>query len=296
MRHARTLVVVGQLCFAGMVFGQATTEKDKSNDALDALQQQAVQAFQQGNNEQLVRIATQLLDLNSNDVEALLLRAAGYDRLRMHKQAIADFDRTIKLVPRDDARARADLYHQRGRSRFKLGDVKGSIADFHQETQLDPTSENRNWELGISYYYDGQYAKGARQFELYQTYRANDVENVIWRFVCQARAQGSAKARASMLTLQGTDKRIPMMQIYSLFRGEVDPHAVFAAAKASSAEPQELKERMFYAHLYVALYYAAVQNQALAERHIREADRLKISHYMWDVAHLHARRLGRRTG
>ena len=85
------------------------------------------------------------------------------------------------------------------------------MADFDKYVELKPDAESRQWERGISYYYAGEFAKGAKQFELYQTYHDQDVENSVWRYLCVAREGGVEKAQANMLPIEN-DRRIPMMQ------------------------------------------------------------------------------------
>ena len=145
-------------------------------------------------------------------------------------------------------------------------------------------------ERGIACYYAGQFEKGARQFELYQTFHNQDVENAAWRYLCVARTQGVEKARATLLPIEH-DPRVPMMQIYELYRGQRKPEDVLAAAEAGDA-PREAKTlRRFYAHLYVGLWYEAAGKPDEAREHILKAEANKIGHYMWDVAHVHAERL-----
>ncbi len=184
----------------------------------------------------------------------------------------------------------------RGMSKFRSGDIAGSIADFDSAIRRQPQLEKSHWQRGISYYYAGSFELGAGQFELYQTYDAADVENVVWRFLCQAAAgdrtdKAVAAARADMLPLGARDRRVPMMEIDAMFRGTGSAEAVLAAAKAGAPDARTLHHRMFYANLYIGLFYEATNEPAKAREHILAADRLRINHYMWDVAHVHAARL-----
>ena len=181
----------------------------------------------------------------------------------------------------------ADAHYLLGRELFRLGLIEGSVQNFEQFVKMRPDLESRLWELGISYYYAGQYEKGARQFELYQTYYAEDVENSVWRYLCVARREGVSKARASLLPIQN-DSRVPMMQIYDLFRGESSPAKVLEVARSGSPGAQDLTLRLFYAHLYIGLFYEAEGNQELVRKHILEAEKQRLRHYMWDVARYHA--------
>jgi hypothetical protein len=87
------------------------------------------------------------------------------------------------------------------------------------------------------------------------------------------------------------DRRVPMMQIYELYRGKLKPEDVLAAANAGSPGKDALNSRLFYTHLYLGLWHEAAGRAAQAKEHLVKADEHKIGHYMWDVAHVHVQRL-----
>src|SRR4030095_14080266 len=80
-----------------------------------------------------------------------------------------EFGRAIELLSELIAKnsKEVDAYYRRGRANFCAGKVSESVADFDKFVELNPDAESRQWERGISYYYAGQFAKGAKQFELY---------------------------------------------------------------------------------------------------------------------------------
>jgi len=217
--------------------------------------------------------------------ESLLQRAAQADQRREFDLAIKLLDEVIAMNPK-----LADAYYRRGRANFCAGKIAESVADFDKYVQLKPDAESRQWERGIAYYYTGEYAKGAKQFELYQTYHDQDVENSVWRYLCVARTDGVDKAQANMLPID-EDRRIPMMQIYDLYRGKKKPGEVIQVAEAGKPLAPELNMRLFYANLYIGLWHEAAGRAEEAKKHILEAEKHKIGHYMWDVAHVHADRL-----
>jgi len=228
---------------------------------------------------------SQILEANPKSVEAHVARARLYSLAEDHAKAIADYDAVIAVDPQ-----RADAFDQRGSQRFMAGDIDGSIADFDRFLQLRPDQVPWHWRRGLSYYYAGRWDEGSRQFEGYQTVDDNDVENVVWRFLCMARSAGVPKAREAMLTVRN-DARVPMMQVYALYRGEARPEDVMTAATQGNPPADALRERLFYAHLYLGLYYEAMGDAKLARQHITTAaDKYKIGHYMWHVADVHARR------
>lgn len=181
----------------------------------------------------------------------------------------------------------ADAHYLRGREHFRLGKIDESVKDFEHFVRLRPDLEPRQWELGISYYYAGQFEKGAKQFELYQTFYDNDVENSVWRYLCVARDKGVEKARETILLIQN-DPRVPMMHIYDMFRAKLSPEEVLVAARAGQPSAEQFNRRLFYAHLYIGLFYEAEGNRELTKQHIVAARKHRLSHYMWDVARHHA--------
>ena len=228
---------------------------------------------------------TDLLKREPTHTRALGLRAAIHESARQYPEARADCDQWIGLDAKN-----ASAYYLRGSVRFKSGDVVGSLADFDQQIALDPPAEQRHWQRGLSYYYAGEFSKGRRQFELYQTYHGGDVENVVWRLLCQARETSWEQAQRELLPLTETDRRIPLMTIYDLYRGKATVDEVWAQVEKDAPAADELNVRRFYAHLYVGLYHEARGEHEQARKHLRSADQLPIPHYMWDVAHLHASR------
>jgi lipoprotein NlpI len=184
----------------------------------------------------------------------------------------------------------SDAWYLRGREHFRVGKVKESLADFDKLVELKPNLASRQWERGISCYYAGEYEKGAKQFELYQTYHDQDVENSTWRYLCVARTAGVEKARQTLLPIE-RDRRVPMMEIFALYQGKLAPEEVLKGAAAGEPDKEQLNIRLFYAHLYIGLWHEAAGKDDLAKKHILEAEKHKIGHYMWDVAHVHAERL-----
>ncbi len=186
----------------------------------------------------------------------------------------------------------ADMYNRRGGAYFKAGRIPQSIDDFDRAIEIDPRIEPEHWQRGISYYYAGRFEDGMKQFELHQTVNPNDVENGVWHFLCAAKVLGVEEARKRMLPISG-DPRVPMTDVYELFRRHVEPQAVLAAAQAGEPSSEQLKQQLFYAHLYLGLYFEAMGDEANAAQHIRSAaDDYPVGGYMWEVARVHKRLRG----
>jgi lipoprotein NlpI len=217
--------------------------------------------------------------------EDLLQQAVQAAQRGASQQAVAMLSDVIAKDPKV-----SDAWYLRGREHFKLGKIKESVSDFDKLVELRPDLASRQWERGISCYYAGEYEKGARQFELYQTYHDQDVENSAWRYLCVARVAGVDKARQTLLPIEN-DRRVPLMEIFALYEGKLTPDDVLKAARAGEPNKEMLNIRLFYAHLYVGLWHEAAGKDDLAKQHILEAEKHKIGHYMWDVAHVHGERL-----
>jgi tetratricopeptide (TPR) repeat protein len=165
---------------------------------------------------------------------------------------------------------------------FERGRVVESAAGFDNLVKLVPDAAPQLWQRGIALYYAGRYKDCRAQFESHRTVNPNDVENAVWHFLCVARAESAEKARSALLPV-GPDPRVPMREIYDLFRGTKRPEEVLAAA-GSQVSGQ------FYAHLYLGLYYEAFNNKPLALEHITAAaaDRFaSAGGYMHTVAKIH---------
>lgn len=236
-----------------------------------------------------LRAATAALAANPHDKQLYRTRAALYSAAEDHERAIADYDRLVELDPQA-----AEAFDQRGSQHFMSGHVARSIDDFDRSIKLRPEQEPWHWKRGISFYYAGRYDDGRRQFEGYQTVDDNDVENAVWRYLCMARNMDVAAARNDMLSIK-RDGRVPMMEVYALYSGKATPEDVLAAARAGNPSSAALNERLFYAHLYLGLYYEAAGDGARAREHLATAaESHKIGHYMWNVADVHSKRLGRK--
>lgn len=249
----------------------------------DELLKAAAAALAKRKAEEALALADKAVKADATNVAALMIRGQALGLLRRPADAIADYDRAVKLDPKLGV-----AYDLRGSEHFKQGKIAESLADFDRFLELEPAERNGHWRRGISLYYAGKFDEGRKQFEGYEKVDTNDVENAVWHFLCNARAVGVEKARTQVLKI-GKDRRVPMMEVYSLFKGEIKPDDVLTAAKAGQPPEAELNARLFYAHLYLGLYYEVLGDKRQALEHLtRAAKDYRIGHYMGDVAHVHA--------
>jgi lipoprotein NlpI len=167
-------------------------------------------------------------------------------------------------------------------SDFERGQIVESVAGFDILVKLVPGIAPELWQRGIALYYAGRYKDCRAQFESHRTVNPNDVENAVWHFLCVARQESPDKAKSALLPV-GPDSRVPMREIYDMFRGVRRPEEVLAAG-GSRASGQ------FYAQLYVGLYFEALGNKPKALEHITAAasDRFAdAGGYMHTVAKVH---------
>jgi lipoprotein NlpI len=166
---------------------------------------------------------------------------------------------------------------------FEGGRFAESAAAFDTLVTLVPEQAPYLWQRGIALYYAKRYDDCRRQFESHRLVNPDDVENAAWHFLCVARAESPAKARAALLPV-GPDARVPMRQLYEMFRGTLTPDEVLSVADARP-------DGQFYAHLYIGLYFEALGMNDRAREHIAiaAADRFQPADYMHMVARVHAR-------
>jgi lipoprotein NlpI len=167
---------------------------------------------------------------------------------------------------------------------FENGRFAESAAAFDSLAKADPARAPYLWQRGIALYYAGHYDDCRHQFESHRTVNPDDVENAAWHFLCVARAESPAKARAALLPV-GPDARVPMREVYQMFRGTLTPEQVLSAA---GAQP----DAQFYGHLYLGLYFDALgmKDRALEHITIAATDRFESSGgYMHMVARVHRR-------
>jgi lipoprotein NlpI len=255
----------------------------RAADTADDLLNQARQAFGAGDFDRAARLSSDAIAADPKNARAYYARGAIQAAQKKHTAAVADFSKVLELDPRA-----VDVYNDRGAAQFKQGHFKESIDDFDKFLAVHPERAPHHWQRGISYYYAGRFEDGRKQFESHQTVNDNDVENAVWHFLCTARSLGLDEARARLIKIRD-DSRVPMMQVYAVFAGKAKPEEVMSAASKGEAGSDELKIQLFYAHLYLGLYYEALGDKEKAREHITLADeKYPISHYMWDVAHVHA--------
>ena len=175
-----------------------------------------------------------------------------------------------------------DVLLQRGVSQFEQARFAEAVDTFDALARARPDLAPHLWQRGIALYYAKRYGDCRAQFESHRSVNPDDVENAVWHFLCVARQEDAGKARAALLPV-GPDSRVPMREVYEMFRGRLEPSAVLEAAG-------NRPDGLFYAHLYVGLYLEAVGKRDLAIVHVKEAANSRyasVGGYMHMVATVH---------
>jgi len=244
-------------------------------------------ALRKGDSAAALEAAQKAVEADPKSAEAIDLRGQAYSAQRKHTEAIKDFEAALAL---DSSYLLAQ--NHRGAARFKLGMIQESLDDFNAYLKVYPKEEPGHWQRGISFYYAGKYPEGAKQFYDGRVVFGADVENAFWHFLCNARKDGVDKARKNLLGLEGDDKRVPMMRVYDMLQGKAKPAEVIETAEKANLEGEARTEALFYAHLYVALYYEAAGDADKCKETLTPAvEKYQIGHYMWDVANVHLARM-----
>jgi len=248
----------------------------------DTLLEQARAAATARRFDEAIKLATRALETAPDDAGALTLRAQLYMETKQPAKAVADFDRVIAKYPQA-----AQYIDRRGDAYLMLGKMTEAIADFDRSLELAPANKPQHWRRGIALYYAGRYKDGVAQFELHQTVNRSDVENAVWHYLCNAKVVGPEKARTALIPIRG-DPRVPLMTVHALFAGRAKPEDVLKEAAAGNVSAERKKDQLFYAHLYLGLYYEAAGDAKTSLDHMtKAATEYSDSGYMGDVARVH---------
>ena len=216
------------------------------------------------------------------------LRTQARDVLRQSLQAEQKQEFQSAIEKMDEAMklgfTQPIAHYKKGCWNFRLGKIDESMKEFDRYVELEPARANSQWERGITCYYARKYKAGAQQFVDYQSFHDNDVENAVWRYLCQMKFDGKEKARKAILPIKA-DPRIPMMEIYRLFRSESTPAQVMKVLEASPSMGLRSQHEKFDAHLYLALYFDSEGKLDEAKKQIDfSVKQFKAGDYMWAVA------------
>lgn len=198
-----------------------------------------------------------------------------------------DLDRLNGLIANEPSR----FHHDRAEVLFRLGRFEESVRDYDVAARFGwPHDDNSCWERGLAQYYAGEYRAGAEQFARYHRVGALDIENGLWRFLCIAEDDGLAKARETMFEYP-RKLRTPFPALLALYMDAGTADAVLEEANAETTSGEAHTESLFYAHYYLGKYYEIIDENENALRHIQEALKHRIPHFMYACAEADAKRM-----
>lgn len=275
----RVVSAVGAVsCFCLLMLVEGYADKL----AADRFHQRAISAYTAGKIDDAKSLLADALKEDAGYIPAYLARGYIHQYERNYQAAIDDFSKVIELDS-----SRYEAWFRRGIEYYNLGEFEKSVSDFEQFAEFRPEEKPFLWQLGIAYYYTGQHQEGRELFESHQKVNSHDVENAVWHFLCVAKLEGFDAARKALIKLDG-DTRIPMMQVYALFKGYGTEEDVLKAAHTGTAVGGELIRQSFYAHLYLGLYHEAKGDLDKSLEYMRKAaQHYKSNGYMGEVARVH---------
>jgi len=197
-------------------------------------------------------------------------------------QQIHRFGAALKDAPND-----IRLLSQRGDAHLFSAHFAEAVTDFEKMIALDPAQDAPHWRLGIAYYFAGQFAKSAKQFQKYHDHDGRDRENGIWKFLADVKVLGLEPARKAMLNYTRFDRE-PFPTRYAMFAGEKTTDELFAEVEAKKL--RENTAVMFFANYYGGLNEELLDRREKALEFIRQAVAGPLRAeptYMWQVARLH---------
>ena len=219
---------------------------------------------------------------NANEsASALLSSAARHLSVQEFEAAAADALAAAKLMP--DA---WQIQHTAAQIAYRAGRAVESVDLFNRAQELNPRLDRGNWQRGIALATVGKFDEGADQFRIHHKVNPNDVENSAWYFLCLAKTKGIEAARAEVIPSQG-DPRPPMMEILKMLKGQIEPEEVIEAVDKLEGSRERNSTALFYAELYVGLYFDSLGDQKQALHHLEESLRTDSEGYMFDTARVY---------
>ena len=160
---------------------------------------------------------------------------------------------------------------------------------------LCPSIKPQLWQRGLCCFYTGRYKEGMDQFETDMSENGNDIEEVVWHFLCKSKLVGFKEAsRTGFLPLKQATiaPPPPMSEVLLLFNSQTTVDAVIAAATAedgSVVKSYNDTNALAYAHFYIGLLYEVQGHIVKSERHLSHAARLENPDFMGQLMRMHYR-------
>ena len=256
----------------------AATPAPADAPAVAASRRDMPDCLQVGDQERQITGCTHLID---DAKQSAKVRAAAYynrGNARAAKNdfddAIADYDEAIKLTPKD-----ARVLNNRGTVYRDKGDAERAMADFAAAIKINRRYSDAHYNLGAAYAAKGETAKAIAAYGAAIAADRRNANAYVARGIAQLYAGASAKAQADLRmaariaptnayaalwndialrhakrpgTFAVTGRRVDMnawpAPVVRLWRGEITPTAMFAAADNPNATTKQAQmcEANFY--------------------------------------------------
>jgi lipoprotein NlpI len=215
---------------------------------------------------------------NQVNRESVDLKKLSFSRVMKYaEQALEENDAEYAVAAMSELRGREEvdtvMRREIGRVLLGAGAMKESAAIHDEIVEKVPNIMPRLWQRGIALYYAGEYQKGVEQFESYQTFSSNDVENSVWHLLCQSRLTSVEEAREEMIMIKN-DRRPHMQQVFDLFAGSGMPERVLKACKYKEGNSFE-SDPIYHGLIYVGLYHEMMGDGKAANAMMLEALKYK---------------------
>ena len=234
----------------------------------EELFQQAIEALEAKNTDGMVRLMDRAVATDVTNHFAYIKRAQLFDLIGNNDRAARDYTTALGFIGHDAHYA--DVFQMRGCANFKLGNLQGAVSDWVNFIRLKPDKEADHWQICVAYALLGSYEEARKQFEWHWTVNAEDMEVAFWHYLCVARMDGLESARENLIEVAG-EKRVPMPELYRLFKGEGSEADVWLAVEEGYPKIDERTQREFFANYYLGLYKQATGKLELADELIGKA-------------------------
>jgi len=157
-----------------------------------------------------------------------------------------------------------------------------SFEQFNAIMANNPSIKPYLWQRGLCGFFCQKYHEAAEQFEVDMQVNHVDVEETVWKFMCQRYVLGFKEAQAEIVPPSEGDVRIPMKEILEVFMGKKKVKHVLDRIKT--------EEQLFYGYYYIGLYYQVLGNWQFAYDFIKKATsilRPAGDDYMGKLAKMH---------
>ena len=229
---------------------------------------QAIEALEANNRTAMIQLMDRAVAADVTNHFAYIKRAQLCDLIGKNDQAARDYTTALGYVGHDAAYA--DVFQMRGCANFKLGDLQGAVSDWVNFIGIKPDKEASHWQICVAHALLGSYEEARKKFEWHWTVNAEDMEVAFWHYLCVARIEGVESARKNLINVTG-EERVPMMEIYQLYKGQASEADVWLAVEEGDPKNDERKQREFFANYYLGMYKQAAGKLEFADELIGKA-------------------------